>query len=399
MDRVSVTPHPLLPGLDANAVVHLQRGVLDAAPVSGLTHQFYRYPARFSPAFAKAAIETFTDPGDLVVDPFVGGGTTLVEAAVLGRLGVGADVSALAAFISTVKVTPLTDADRMALRVWLDEVLSVDSDAQAKRSPVVPRLINLNQAGTWHMRRLLSEAVTASTALKPRRRERFARCLLLRTAQWALDGRRTVPTLQEFKSELRRNLEAMLDGIEEFGSAVRQADARRKGTRRTWCFVSSASDLHKRQIWSTLAKPKLILTSPPYAGVHVLYDRWQVAGRRETSAPFWITSSRDGHFSSYYTFGDRRNQAKYFASAYDAFSGVARLASRETVLVQLVGFSDPRRQLDDYLDLLNRCGFMEVEAERRGRVWRQVPNRKWHADQKGPTAASEEVVLVHRLRQ
>jgi hypothetical protein len=48
--------------------------------VSGLTHDLYRYPARFSPLFARAAIETFTEPGDTVLDPFAGGSTTLVEA-------------------------------------------------------------------------------------------------------------------------------------------------------------------------------------------------------------------------------------------------------------------------------------------------------------------------------
>jgi hypothetical protein len=55
-------------------------GARDTQPVRGLTHGFYKYPARFSPAFARAAIRTFTHPGDLVLDNHVGGGTTLVEA-------------------------------------------------------------------------------------------------------------------------------------------------------------------------------------------------------------------------------------------------------------------------------------------------------------------------------
>lgn len=42
-------------------------------PVAGLSHGFYRYPARFSPLFARAAIETFTKPGDMIFDPFMGG--------------------------------------------------------------------------------------------------------------------------------------------------------------------------------------------------------------------------------------------------------------------------------------------------------------------------------------
>jgi tRNA G10 N-methylase Trm11 len=48
-------------------------------PVVGLTHNFYRYPARFSPQFARAAVATFTEPGDTVLDPFMGGGTSAVE--------------------------------------------------------------------------------------------------------------------------------------------------------------------------------------------------------------------------------------------------------------------------------------------------------------------------------
>jgi DNA modification methylase len=80
--------------------------------VSGLTHGFYKYPARFSPVFARAVIEIFTKPGDLVLDPYVGGGTTLVEARALGREAVGIDISALAEFVANVKCTVLSEASR-----------------------------------------------------------------------------------------------------------------------------------------------------------------------------------------------------------------------------------------------------------------------------------------------
>ncbi|MFH1104800.1 MAG: DNA methyltransferase, partial [Actinomycetota bacterium] len=63
-------------------------------------HDFYRYPARFPPKFAAAAVQAFTRPGDLVLDPFVGGGTTLVEAVRLGRRAVGADINPIAVFVS-----------------------------------------------------------------------------------------------------------------------------------------------------------------------------------------------------------------------------------------------------------------------------------------------------------
>ena len=54
-------------------------------PLSG-TH-----PARMLPAIAARAIEAYTSPGDLVVDPMCGVGTTLVEAMHLGRDAIGVE--------------------------------------------------------------------------------------------------------------------------------------------------------------------------------------------------------------------------------------------------------------------------------------------------------------------
>jgi modification methylase len=47
------------------------------------------HPAKMLPALAAKAITTFTQPGDLVLDPMCGIGTTLVEAVHLGRNAVG----------------------------------------------------------------------------------------------------------------------------------------------------------------------------------------------------------------------------------------------------------------------------------------------------------------------
>ena len=97
--------------LSHDAQAALVEGARDAEPVRGLTHGFYKYPARFSPAFARAAIETFTKPGDLVLDPHVGGGTSLVEARRVGARGVGVDISPLAEFVASVKCTVFSEAE------------------------------------------------------------------------------------------------------------------------------------------------------------------------------------------------------------------------------------------------------------------------------------------------
>jgi len=55
------------------------------------THGFHAYPARMHPETARRVIEAF--PGGRVVDPFVGSGTTAVEAVRAGRPFTGFDIS------------------------------------------------------------------------------------------------------------------------------------------------------------------------------------------------------------------------------------------------------------------------------------------------------------------
>src|SRR5713226_4565358 len=98
-------------------------GVESTEPVSGLTHNYYRYPGRFSPEFARATILTFSDPGDIVFDPFMGGGTTLVEALANGRHSVGSDISSLSRFVASVKTTVLSDHQLWRIERWVELLL------------------------------------------------------------------------------------------------------------------------------------------------------------------------------------------------------------------------------------------------------------------------------------
>lgn len=72
-----------------------------------ITHGYHRYPAKFIPQLANRLIRELTKPGDLVCDPFMGSGTTLVEAKVLGRGSIGVDVNPVALLIAKAKVTAI----------------------------------------------------------------------------------------------------------------------------------------------------------------------------------------------------------------------------------------------------------------------------------------------------
>jgi len=71
-------------------------------------HSFHRYFGKLIPGIPAAAVQSFSEPGDLVVDTFSGSGTTLVEARENRRNAVGLDLNPLATFVSAVKTTPIS---------------------------------------------------------------------------------------------------------------------------------------------------------------------------------------------------------------------------------------------------------------------------------------------------
>lgn len=97
------------------------------APVNNGRHNFHSFPAKFPPQLSRLFIENLTSPGDLVLDPMAGSGTTIVEAMSTGRTGLGFDIDPLALLISKVKITPLDPiaVERQAHRVAQEAELSL----------------------------------------------------------------------------------------------------------------------------------------------------------------------------------------------------------------------------------------------------------------------------------
>lgn len=386
----------------------LKSAAMEQSHVKGNTHDFYKYPARFSPVFVNQAIKIFTDPGDLIIDPFVGGGTTAVEARVLGRRCVGIDINSLAAFVSKVKTTPIGRAAQKELRIWFEAVIEQIDSGQSVGSvddSWQSYFRNIDTNEILPLKRAIHILLENVLAL-PSKQESFARCSILKTAQWALDSKKEIPSVIQFKRKFEQVFNAMLDSIASFSNDVNHADKKWMADKlpRSFFLNRSTEGIEKDSLVTRFGPPKLILTSPPYPGVHVLYHRWQVKGRKETPAPYWIANKLDGSGLSYYTFGGRHDSGleKYFENTLKTFSSLAKISSKETRIVQVIAFSDPTWQLPMYLDVLSDCGLQEVEfpelATREGRLWRNVPNRKWFAQQKGKIPSSQEVVLIHKLK-
>ncbi len=71
------------------------------------SHSLHAFAAKFPPQLPRIFIEHLTRKGETVLDPMVGSGTTVVEAYLLGRHGIGVDIDPLALQICRVKTTRL----------------------------------------------------------------------------------------------------------------------------------------------------------------------------------------------------------------------------------------------------------------------------------------------------
>ena len=122
-----------MPSASRSAAITTSKG--DAVPAR--VGKVHAYAASFGDDLARELILSSTKPGELVLDPFVGAGTTLVEARQLGRSAIGIDVDPVACLIATVLtaaynahelelleatvVTKLTDIQSALLSKNLDE--------------------------------------------------------------------------------------------------------------------------------------------------------------------------------------------------------------------------------------------------------------------------------------
>lgn len=101
---------------------------LKEADTTKHVHRLHPYKGKFIPQLVQYFIDSHTDefkkevyfhPGDILLDPFCGSGTTLVQANELGIHAVGIDISAFNALISNIKIEKhnLIDIQKEILRI------------------------------------------------------------------------------------------------------------------------------------------------------------------------------------------------------------------------------------------------------------------------------------------
>jgi hypothetical protein len=256
------------------------------------------------------------------------------------------------------------------------------------------------------LRNLIANIRTMCEQLPQGASRRFGQCLLLRTAQWALDGKETTPKPTAFLARFSTGFIEMRAGLRSYISAAELSGILRKDLlSRRQLVASRASQLTKEKIDLPKGVDHTVITSPPYLGIHVLYNRWQLNGRKEIQAPYFIADCKDLGSPSKYTIINRqaKQTALYFHEIEKSFHAVSQLTKPKSMVIQLVAFPKISDALPQYLTSLSAAGleFCEAYAAMNELHIRHVPNRRWYA-RVGAIADSEsasEILLIHRTKK
>jgi DNA modification methylase len=117
-----------------------------------LTHGFYPYKGKFHPQMIRALLNIIgLNQADTVLDPFIGSGTTALEAQLLGINCIGIDISPLCVLLSKVKVESmdvLTDIinweGRIKNTIILDETIESISNEKVRNFYKIVKLTTIS---------------------------------------------------------------------------------------------------------------------------------------------------------------------------------------------------------------------------------------------------------------
>lgn len=181
VDSVEFREVPQFPDFD-----EIDHGELFSLSLSNntttFTHALHRFAAKYIPQVPSWALDNFGDRASVVLDPFMGSGTTLVEGVTRGGRNIGIDIDPLARLIALAKVTPV---DEERIRALSEELASRWNGPAEALVPPMPDIWNFQhwfRPLQWGWIQTLREAILGLDCSDDERR--FLLVVFSSTLRW-----------------------------------------------------------------------------------------------------------------------------------------------------------------------------------------------------------------------
>ena len=236
-----------------------------------LTHNFHTYPAKFIPQIPKSTIKALTREGDIILDPFCGCGTTLVESKLLNRRAIGVDLNPIATLVSKAKTNKIDIKQISLIPNLLSEIKEGIDDFYKKRKGGIDYNIpSFNNITHWFQSNVLNELGIIKAYIDKIDDEHFRNYLytafssiIVSVSNQESDTRfaainKDIKPFRTF-SEFSRKLESMNDRMIEFSEKASDSDIK--------IFTADTQNMDFLKDNSV----DHIITSPPYANTYDYY--------------------------------------------------------------------------------------------------------------------------------
>jgi DNA modification methylase len=241
-------------------------------------HSLHPYLGKFIPQLVEVFLRRHFLPGECVYDPFVGSGTTLVEANTFGCDAIGADISAFNCLLSRVKIGSYSLAGlELALKTTLERARQSDPPTLRESTPWMRE---------WYVPRALHELLAYRMACEELEPDfmSVAHVILSRAARsarmtthydldfpkrpigepyWCLKHKRTCRPVEEAGKFLHRYTVDTIRRLRDFSILRRQREA-----------LVLHGDARAIEL---PIEPSGIITSPPYPGLIDYHEQHRYA--------------------------------------------------------------------------------------------------------------------------
>lgn len=231
--------------------------------VSYATHTIHKYPSKFIPHVPRWAITKYLGKCGMILDPFCGSGTTLVEGLLHSHDSIGVEIDPLASLISKVKTTPIREEE---IFLCVEEMKKkIKSKKKGEFTPKIKNLYHwfskdaVNQLGIirdcieeYSNRKDLYDFLTVTFSS------------VIRKASNADDQSQKTYVSHTQKKTPKPAIPLFLNNLEKYAGRIselcQQVDSRYKAR----VFTSDSRNI--AEIWRKKDLPlvDLVVTSPPY---------------------------------------------------------------------------------------------------------------------------------------
>lgn len=240
--------------------------------ITDFTHGFFKYPCKFIPHIPRWAIYYYLGKKQgVVLDPFCGSGTSLVEAVLAGKVALGIDYDPFSQLLSRVKSTPLTIKDLRALREDITPLIEKAKRSNINKIGPPPEIPNID---LWFDKKTINEMNQLrwiikhySKKINNKKIEDFLKlCLgsIVRKVSLADDQSPKPYVSRKIKKKPEPVFEIFINTFNKFIDRIESfsLSAKSKGGR---IIGSDARELDKKQINKYAQNGiDLAITSPPY---------------------------------------------------------------------------------------------------------------------------------------